>query len=119
LDEAAVMQALFDGTLNGTKMSWAKINELRGTARWNRNCAKCLKKNLCPLTMLVTNLDGWFVKFKVTASDGKAPGQGQLNPANGQTLFTPETKVAVKEAKKKAQFVLDVLFLEEIYQQAS
>jgi hypothetical protein len=32
LDEAAVMQALFDGTLNGTKMSWAEINELRGTA---------------------------------------------------------------------------------------
>ena len=32
LDKAAVMQALFDGTLNGTKMSWGEINELRGTA---------------------------------------------------------------------------------------
>ena len=33
LDEAAVMQALFDGTLNGTKASWAEIDELRGTAQ--------------------------------------------------------------------------------------
>ena len=33
LDEAAAMQALFDGTLNGTKVSWAKIDELRGTAQ--------------------------------------------------------------------------------------
>jgi hypothetical protein len=57
LDKAAVMQALFDGTLNGTKMSWAEIDELRGTARWNRNCAKHLKKILCPLTVLVANLD--------------------------------------------------------------
>jgi hypothetical protein len=54
--------------------------------------------------------------FKVTASEGKAPGQGRVNPANGQTLFTPETKVAIEEAKKKAQFILDVLSLEEICQ---
>jgi hypothetical protein len=45
LDEAAVMQALCDGTLNGTKMSWEDINQLRGTARWNRNYAKYLKKS--------------------------------------------------------------------------
>jgi hypothetical protein len=43
LDEAAVMQALFDGTFNGTKMSWDEINALCGTARWNRNYAKQLK----------------------------------------------------------------------------
>jgi hypothetical protein len=115
-DEAAVMQALSDGTLNGTKLSWAEINELRGTARWNRNYAKFLKKIIYPETVLLANLDRWFVKFKVTASEGKAPGQGRLNPANGQTLFTPETKVAIEEAKKKAQFILDVLTLEEIYQ---
>ena len=58
LDEAAVMQALFDGTLNGTKMSWADINELRGTARWSGNHAKCLKKILYPLAVLVANLEG-------------------------------------------------------------
>jgi hypothetical protein len=46
LDGAAAMQALFDGTLNGTKMSWDEINALRGTARWNRNYAKYLKKIL-------------------------------------------------------------------------
>jgi hypothetical protein len=116
LDEAAVMQALFDGTLNGTKLSWSEINELRGTARWNRNYAKYLKKILHPLTVLVANLDRWFVEFKVTASEGKAPGKGRLNPENGQTLFTPETKGAIEEAKKKAEFILDVLSLEEIYQ---
>ena len=118
LDKAAVMQALFDGTLNGTKMAWGKINELRGTARWNRNYAKYLKKIIYLHTVLVANLDRWFVKFKVTASKGKAPGQGRLNPANGQTLFTQETKVAVEEAKKKAQFILDVLSLAESYQPA-
>jgi hypothetical protein len=68
--------------------------------------------------VLVANLDQWFVKFKVTASKGKVPGQGRLNPANGQTLFTPETKGAIKEAKKKAQFILDALSLEAIYQPA-
>jgi hypothetical protein len=31
-------------------------------------------------------------------------------------LFTPDTKPALEEAKKKAQFILDVLSLEEIYQ---
>jgi hypothetical protein len=56
------------------------------------------------------------VTYKVTASEGKTPGQRRLNPANGQTLFTPETKVALEEAKKKAQFVMDILSLEEIYQ---
>ena len=48
--------------------------------------------------------------------EGKAPGQGRLNPANGHTLFTPETKGSIKEAKKKAQFILDVLSIEEINQ---
>jgi hypothetical protein len=28
----------------------------------------------------------------------------------------PETKVALEEAKKKAEFVMDILSLEEIYQ---
>jgi hypothetical protein len=116
LDEAAVMQALFDGTLNGTKMSWEDINQLRGTARWNRNYSKYLKKILFPLTVMIANLDRWFVTFKVNASEGKAPGQGRLNPENGQTLFTPETKVAFEEAKKKAEYIMDVLSLEEIYQ---
>ena len=59
--------------------------------------------------MLVANLDRWFVKFKVTASEGKAPGQGPLNPANGQAPFTPETKGAIEEVKNKAQFIFDVL----------
>jgi hypothetical protein len=67
---------------------------------------------------MLANLDRWIVRFKVNTSEGKAPGQGRLNPANGQTLFTPETKLALKEAKKKAQFVMDVLTLEEIYQPA-
>ncbi len=53
--------------------------------------------------------------FKVNSSKGKAPGQGRLNPLNGQALFTPEM-VALKEAKKKAQLVMDILSLEEIYQ---
>ena len=84
---------------------------------WSRSCAKKhLSRILHPLTVLVANLDGWFVKFKVTASEGKAPGQGRLNPTNGQTLSKPETKAAAKEAKKKAQLVLDVLSLEEICQ---
>jgi hypothetical protein len=60
-----------------------------------------------------TNQDRWFVQFKVTAFEGKGPGQGQLNPANGQTLFTPEIKVAIKEAKKKAQFIVNVLSLKK------
>ena len=71
---------------------------------------KAPKKILHPLTVLVANLDRWFVKFKVTASEGKAPGQGRVNPANGQTLFTPETKVAIEEAKKKAQLVFGCPF---------
>jgi hypothetical protein len=116
LDEAAVMQALFDGTSNGTKMSWEDINQLRGTARWNRNYSKYLKKILFPLTVMIVNLDRWFVTFKVNASEGKAPGQGRLNPANRQTLFTPKTKVAFEEAKKKAEYIMDVLSLEEINQ---
>jgi hypothetical protein len=73
-------------------------------------------KILHPLAMLVANLDQWFVTFKVTAFKGKVPGQGVLNPANGRTLFRPETKVALEEAEKKAQFVADILSLEEIHQ---
>jgi hypothetical protein len=66
--------------------------------------------------MMLANLDRWFVRFKVTAPEGQPPAQGRVNPANGQTLFTPETRPALEEAKKKAQFILDVLLLEEIYQ---
>jgi hypothetical protein len=116
VDEGAVMQALLNGTLNGTKMSWEEINALRGTARWNRNYAKYLKKILYPVTVMIANLDRWFVRFKVTASEGQAPAEGRVNPVNGQALFTPETKPALEEAKKKAQFIMDVLSLEEIYQ---
>jgi hypothetical protein len=45
LNKAALMQALLNGTLNGTKMSWVDVNALRGTARWNRNYTKYLEKN--------------------------------------------------------------------------
>jgi hypothetical protein len=119
LDEAAVMKALLNGTLSGNKMSWDNINALRGTARWNRNYAKYLKKILYPVTVMIANLDRWFERFKVTASEGKAPGQGRLNPANGQTLFMPDTKPALEEAKKKAQFVMDVLSLEQLVQKVT
>jgi hypothetical protein len=112
LDKAAVMQALFDGTFNGTKMSWDDINQLCGMAHY----FKYRKTILFPLTVMVANLDRWFVTFKVNASEGKAPGQGRLNPANGQTLFTSKTKVAFQEAMKKAQFIMEVLSLGEIYQ---
>jgi hypothetical protein len=57
-------------------MSWNDINSLCGTVQLNRNNPKYLKKILYPLTMMVANLDGWFVTFKGTASEGKAPGQG-------------------------------------------
>jgi hypothetical protein len=66
--------------------------------------------------VMLANLDRWFVQFKVTASEGQAPAEGRVNPANGQALFTPETKPALEEAKKMANFIMDVLSLEEIYQ---
>lgn len=64
---------------------------------------------------MVQMIADWFVRFKVTASEGSRPGRGRLDPRTQMTLFKPETKNAVDECKKKAEHLADPLPIQDMY----
>jgi len=64
---------------------------------------------------MVQMLDNWFVRYKVTASEGSQPARGRLDPRMQMPLFKSETKIAVEECKKKAQHLADPLPINQMY----
>ena len=64
---------------------------------------------------MVSNLERWFNKYKCKASPGQAEAGGKYDDRTGQTLFTSETKAAVKNCQKNAKYLQDTLPIEEIY----
>jgi len=64
---------------------------------------------------MIQLIDDWFVRFKVTASEGSRAARGRLDPRTQMSLFKAETKDAVEECKKKSQYVSDPLPLQDMY----
>jgi len=60
-------------------------------------------------------LDDWFDRFKCTASEGSRAARGRRDPRTGDTLFTSDTKDAIRLAKVNAKHLRDPLPLEQMY----
>jgi len=114
-DFEAVIDALKKGQLGKKIHSDDDIAELRGTRLFQQRYGKYIRKIIRPLGTMIQLIDDWFVRFKVTASEGSRPARGRLDPRTRQTLFKAETKSAVEECKKKAQYVCDPLPIDEMY----
>jgi hypothetical protein len=81
-DEAAIEQALRDGTMNGKKHSEDEMKELQWyNIRW-KQFSDYQRKWVKPFPTIVAKLKRWLVKYKTNASEGKEPGQGVLNSYN-------------------------------------
>jgi len=74
-----------------------------------------LRKEMRPPHILCSMLDDWFDRFKCSSSDTSRPPRGRKDPLTGETLFTPETKDAIKNCKEKAKYIQDPLPLDQMY----
>ena len=116
-DESNLLRALKDGTLNGKRHSDADVRAMKQSSQWKRLSRYC-RKEIYPSEIIENKLDDWFVRFKVSHSDGQDPGQGRLDPRSGKTLFRPETKSAVENQKKNCKYIQDVLPLDKVYRKS-
>jgi hypothetical protein len=107
-DVFKVERALQSGTLNGRKYSTNELAALKKEKSWRKNYSKYIRKIFFVVQLIRAKLEGWWITYKVTASEGEKPGRGRLDPVKGVTLFTPETRTAFKEALKNAEHIADV-----------
>ena len=106
-----------NGTLSssGKKFTAEEIADIQGTKQFRDRYGKYLRKSMRPPQTMIQLLDDWFVKYKVTASDGERPAKGRLDPVHQVPLFTQETKQAVENCKEKAVHLTDPFPLEDMY----
>ena len=64
---------------------------------------KCIHSHL----IISQNLTNWHIWFKVEASKGEPEGKDRLDPKTGYSLFTQDTKLAIQNAKEKAEHISD------------
>jgi len=117
-DYERLLAALKEGTLSSTghKYTSDEIADLKSSRLFRDRYSKYLRKKLHSTQTIVQNLDDWHCKYKVTSSDADTrPARGRLDPIRLVSLFTPETKDAVENCKKKAVYLSDPLPLDEIY----
>ena len=114
-DEDHLIRCLKDGTLNGKKHTDQEISDMmKVPKKWKRLSRFC-RKEIHPPNLIVHKLESWFVKYKVDASEGKAPGQGRKDKKSGKKMFTPETKASVENQKLNCKYLQDVLPPEVMY----
>ena len=106
-DYHEVLAALQDGYLGGYKHGTDDIEELLVTGLFKKRYSRYIKKVIYQYAVILQNLEGWWVKYKTTASADKMEGQGVRDPVYSTTLFTAETKNAFEECKKKARELPD------------
>jgi len=113
-DHENLLKALKEGTLS-TKHTDEDIRDLRGTKAFRQRYDKYLRKEIRPPTIMCGMLDDWFDRFKCTASEGSRPGRGRRDPRTGETLFTSDTKEAIRLAKVNAKHLQDPLPIQQMY----
>lgn len=116
VDYEKVVLALTTGTLGRTnyKYSLEEIQAMQINGLWKQRYEKWMRKKLLSPELMVENLDAWWIRFKVTNSEGEAPGRGRLS-LDDKTLFTADTRKAVINAKKSCAYIGDLLDLEDMY----
>ena len=101
---------------NGRKYSSDEIADTKRTRTFRDRYAKYLRKRLHSPETIIQNLDDWFCRYKVSSSDPiNNPAGGRLDPIRMECLFTPDTKIAVKNCKENAQHLSDTLPLKDMY----
>lgn len=100
-DYENLLWALKDGTLS-TKHSDDDILDLKATKVFRQWYDRYLRKEIRPPHILCGMLDDWFDQFKCSATDPTSrPARGRYDPVTGETLFTAETKDAIKKTVKR------------------
>jgi hypothetical protein len=115
-DHEALLTCLKNGSLNGKLFTDDDIAELKSTRYFRQRHGKHLRKEIRPPNIMRNNLDQWFARFKCSASDNSPlPALGRPDPISGDSLFTNETKDAVRNCKEKCQYLQDPLPLDQMY----
>jgi len=83
--------------------------DLRSTKYFWQRYDKYLRKEIRPPHVLCSKLDAWFDRYKCSSSANSRPTRGRKDSNTGETLFTPETKEAIKNCKEKAKHIQDAL----------
>ena len=112
-----LVTALKDGTMSSTgeKLSDKEIVEMRQTKQFRTRYGKHLRKRIRRKETIITKLEEWKCKYKVTASEGS--GAARVDPRTQQTLFTMDTHLAIENCKKKAEYLSDPLPVSEMYRE--
>lgn len=74
-----------------------------------------MKIHIFDFQVIVQKLKNWWVRYKVDNSPGEPPGRGQVDPDSGKKIFTPDQKTTINESFVNAEFLSDVLPMEEMY----
>ena len=114
-DYESLLQALKGGSLSGMEYTDLDIAALKSTRVYHQRYSKYLRKEIRPTETLREKLDDWWHRFKCSASPDSRPARGRLDPTTQLSLFTQETKDAMKNCRDKAQYLQDPLPLEEMY----
>jgi len=102
-----LLTVLKNGTLS-TKHTDDEIVELKASRLFRQRHNKHLRKEMRPPNTMNQMLDDWFDRLKCTSSNPETrPARGRLDPLTGDTLFTHETKEAIKNAKDKSACLQD------------
>jgi hypothetical protein len=106
-DEANVINALKDGSLNGKVHTDLDVMELRDSRKWLQRYGDKIRKIMKGGEVVKLNLHRWWCRYKVNASPGEPPGEGRLH--NGLSVFMSEMKGAVENAYKTCMHIQDLL----------
>jgi hypothetical protein len=102
-DEANVIVALLDGTLNGRKHTLEEVSGLQGSKKWMNRYHCFIRKESLPVATSQLLLQQFWDECKVTGSDGCPPGNGELD--NGKSVFFPEARAAVQLMKENVAHI--------------
>jgi hypothetical protein len=116
-DYENLLRALKDGTLSsaGIRYTDDEIADMKLTKTFRKRYGKYLRKHIRPPESMKQQLEEWFVRFKSSSSDGAVEALGRIDPISKQTLFTAETKDAIRNCKEKANHLQDPFPIEKMY----
>mgnify|MGYP000487924106 CR=1 FL=1 len=114
-DYENLLRALKGGTLS-KKHTDEDIADLKASKVFRQRCDKHLRKEIRPPHVISSMLDDWFDQYKCEVSNPNLrPARGRYDPLTGETLFSSETKEAIKNAKLNAPHLQDPLPLHQMY----
>jgi hypothetical protein len=82
VDSLRLENALKSGKMarDGHEYTEAEIAEMKLSGLFKKRYDKWMRKEIFDVPTLKDKLQQWFIKYKVTGSEGKEPGRGRLDP---------------------------------------